>query len=92
MAATIIIARPYSDEDARQLGQHHGYAAANYAANVSGEEFSGLRAEDTMPLAIAADERAAMFYRDGFDTGIDEYQIDDYMSDSADYDELAGVA
>lgn len=81
--ATITTASTITDEQARALGRHHGYNAANYAANVSGEEFESLNPDRTMPLSLS--DRAAMFYRDGFDSGIDDYQISEFESDMPEY-------
>ena len=63
MARTIIYVWP--DEDARELGRHHGHEAANYADAVSGEDLDLLSPEPTRPLGMTP--RAAMFYDDGFE-------------------------
>lgn len=66
-----------TDEQSRELGHHRGYNAANYAANVSGEPFDSLTPD--YPLGLT--DRQRMFYDDGYSSGIDEYQVDEYESD-----------
>jgi hypothetical protein len=74
----------WADEEARELGQHHGYVSAQYADGVSGEDLDLLSPEPTRPLGMTP--RAAMFYDDGFDRGIDEFKIDDDQLDWDDED------
>jgi hypothetical protein len=83
--AVTVTASTITTEQARALGRHHGYNAANYAANVSGEEFSSLDPARTMPLRLNAGAR--MYYLDGYSAGIDDYQIDDIELDWPDPDE-----
>ena len=68
----------YTDTQARDLGHAHGYAAANYAANVSGEDLDLLAPARTRPSRLTP--RLAMFYDDGFDNGIDAFKLDDDLA------------
>jgi hypothetical protein len=79
----------WTDEEARQLGEHHGTNAANYAANVSGEDLDLLSPERTRPLSMTP--QARMFYDDGYDRGIDTFKLADDLSDWPEH-WLAGVA
>lgn len=79
MPDTDIRAGTYTDEQARDLGHWHGYAAADYAASMSGEDLDTLEPARTRPLGMTA--REVMFYDDGYDRGIDAFKLADEMSD-----------
>jgi len=60
---------PYTSQQWREIGHSRGYNAANYAVNVSGENTDELTPD--MPLGLSGDD--GMWFRDGFDRGIEQY-------------------
>jgi hypothetical protein len=62
-----------TNEQARELGAHHGYQAANYAANVSGQPVR----EPARSEAPAMSDDAWLYYVDGWGRGVQEFQDDD---------------
>ena len=73
----------YTDEDARALGHYRGTNAANYAANVSGEDLDTLTPDDVRPLRMT--DRARMFFNDGFSTAVDAFKLADELADEPEY-------
>jgi hypothetical protein len=82
MHTTARLRVPMSDETARALGHYRGYNAANYAANVSGEDLDTLTPDSRRSQRLTARER--MFYDDGFSAGIDAFKLDDMELDWSD--------
>lgn len=70
----------YTSEQARELGHSLGYNAANYAANVSGQDPDTLAPDDVRPLGMSELER--MYFDDGFANSIDAYAYDEWASDN----------
>lgn len=65
-----------NNEQWRTVGRSHGYDAANYADNVSGEDLETLSADRTLPLGLTPEQE--MWYRDGFSSGIEDYGNEQY--------------
>ena len=88
MSTRTLTRAPMSDENARELGHYRGYNAANYAANVSGEDLDTLT-PDAYGQHLAGRER--MFFDDGFSAGVDAFKLDDMDLDwpASDDDALA---
>ena len=63
-----------NSEYLRDLGDARGYAAANYADNVSGKPLDTLSPEGVRPLGMTAE--GEMWFDDGFNKGIESYQND----------------
>lgn len=61
-----------NDRQARLTGELHGYDAANYAVNVSGEPVSELHPEQAIRAELTDTEH--MWFADGFSNGIEQYE------------------
>ena len=61
-----------NDRQARLAGELAGYAAANYAINVSGEPVSEMHFEQATRAELTDTER--MWYADGFNQGKEQYE------------------
>jgi hypothetical protein len=63
-------AMPYTDTEARELGEHRGYQAADYAANVAGEPVrQPVRADEP-----AMSDDAWLYFADGWASGIEAFE------------------
>jgi hypothetical protein len=64
---------PYTTAEAGELGEHRGYQAANYAANVTREPVrEPARADEP-----AMSDEAWLSFSDGWDRGIEAFERDD---------------
>ena len=61
-----------NSEYLRDLGDARGYAAANYADNVSGEPLDTLTPDRVRPEGLTAEDE--MWFDDGFYRGIEAYE------------------
>jgi len=70
---------PYTSTEAREMGEHRGYQAANYAANVTRAPVrEPVRADEP-----AMSDEAWLAFADGWGRGVEAFERDDDEADAA---------